>query len=100
MRNDMQALVKAKPEPGLSLQNAPVPEIGPDEVLVKDGKTGICGTDIHIWNWDDWAKKTIPVPMIVGHEYSGEIAEVGASVRGLKPGQRVSGEGHVIGMGS
>ena len=79
MRNDMKALVKAKPEPGLWLQDEPVPEIGPDEVLVKVAKTGICGTDIHIWNWDDWAKKTIPVPMIVGHEYSGEIVEVGAS---------------------
>ena len=96
----MKALVKAKPEPGLSLQNEPVPEIGPDEMLVKVAKTGICGTDIHIWNWDDWAQKTIPVPMIVGHEYAGEIVEVGANVRGLKPGQRVSGEGHVIGMRS
>src|ERR1700741_2133823 len=100
MRNDMQALVKAKAEPGLSLQNEPVPEIGPDEVLVKVAKTGICGTDIHIWNWDDWAKKTIPVPMIVGHEYSGKIVEVESSVRGLEVCQRVSGEGHVIGMRS
>lgn len=100
MRNDMKALVKAKPEPGLSLQNEPVPEIGPDEILVKVAKTGICGTDIHIWNWDDWAQKTIPVPMIVGHEYSGKIVEVGSSVRGLEVGQRVSGEGHVIGMRS
>ncbi len=100
MRNDMQALVKARPEPGLWLRNEPVPEIGPDEILVKVAKTGICGTDIHIWNWDDWAQKTIPVPMIVGHEYAGEVVEVGASVRGLKPGQRVSGEGHVIGMRS
>ena len=77
-----------------------MPEIGPDEVLVKVARTGICGTDIHIWNWDDWARKTIPVPMIVGHEYAGEIVEVGSGVRGLKPGQRVSGEGHVIGMRS
>lgn len=96
----MKALVKAKPEPGLWLQNEPVPEIGADEVLVKVAKTGICGTDIHIWNWDDWAKKTIPVPMIVGHEYAGEVVELGASVRGLKAGQRVSGEGHVIGWRS
>ena len=72
MRNDMKALVKAKSEPGLVLQNEPVPEIGADEILVKVAKTGICGTDIHIWNWDDWARKTIPVPMIVGHEYSGQ----------------------------
>ena len=100
MRNDMKALVKAKAEPGLALQNEPVPEIGPDEILVKVAKTGICGTDIHIWNWDAWAQKTIPVPMIVGHEYSGKIVEVGSSVRGLEVGQRVSGEGHVIGMRS
>jgi threonine 3-dehydrogenase len=100
MRNDMKALVKAKAEPGLWLQDEPVPEVGPDEVLVRVAKTGICGTDIHIWNWDDWARKTIPVPMIVGHEYSGEIVEVGSSVRGLLSGQRVSGEGHVIGMRS
>src|SRR5687768_9387777 len=100
MRNDMKALVKAKPEPGLWLRDEPVPEIGPDEVLVKIAKTGICGTDIHIWNWDDWAQKTIPVPMITGHEYAGKIVEIGAGVRGLKVGQRVSGEGHVIGMRS
>jgi threonine 3-dehydrogenase len=96
----MKALVKARGEPGLWLQNEPVPEIGPDEVLVKVAKTGICGTDTHIWNWDDWARKTIPVPMIIGHEYAGEIVEVGTAVRGLQPGQRVSGEGHVIGMRS
>jgi threonine 3-dehydrogenase len=100
MRNDMKALVKAKPERGLWLEDQPIPEIGPDEVLVKVAKTGICGTDIHIWNWDEWARKTIPVPMIVGHEYAGEIVDVGSGVRGLKPGQRVSGEGHVIGMRS
>jgi threonine 3-dehydrogenase len=100
MRNDMKALVKAKPEPGLWMENQPVPEIGPDEILVKVAKTGICGTDIHIWNWDAWAQKTIPVPMIVGHEYAGEIVEMGAAVRGLSVGQRVSGEGHVIGMRS
>jgi len=100
MRNDMRALVKAKPEPGLWLQHEPVPEIGPDEVLVKVAKTGICGTDIHFWNWDAWAQKTIPVPMIIGHEYAGTIVDVGAAVRGLQPGQRVSGEGHVIGMKS
>jgi threonine 3-dehydrogenase len=100
MSNDMKALVKAKPQPGLWLTDEPVPEIGPDEVLVKVAKTGICGTDIHIWNWDEWARRTIPVPMIVGHEYAGEIVEVGSSVRALKPGQRVTGEGHVTGMKS
>jgi threonine 3-dehydrogenase len=96
----MKALVKEKPEPGLWLEEQPMPEIGPDDVLVRVHKTGICGTDIHIFNWDEWAQKTIPTPMTVGHEYSGEIAEVGANVRRLKVGQRVSGEGHVIGMKS
>jgi len=96
----MKALVKAKSEPGLWLEEQPKPEIGPDDVLVKVRKTGICGTDIHIYNWDEWAQRTIPVPMVVGHEYAGEIAELGSQVRGLKLGQRVSGEGHVIGMRS
>jgi threonine 3-dehydrogenase len=96
----MRALVKEKPEPGLWLKEQPIPEIGADDVLVKVHKTGICGTDVHIFNWDEWAQKTIPTPMTVGHEYSGEIAELGANVRGLKVGQRVSGEGHVIGMRS
>lgn len=96
----MKALVKAKAEPGLWLDERPIPEIGPDDVLIKINKTGICGTDIHIYAWDEWAQRTVPVPMIVGHEYAGEIAEVGANVRNLKIGQRVSGEGHVIGMNS
>ena len=96
----MKALVKAKAEPGLWLEEQPEPRIGPDDVLVKVRKTGICGTDIHIYNWDEWAQRTIPVPMVVGHEYAGEIAELGANVRDLKVGQRVSGEGHVIGMHS
>jgi len=96
----MKALVKAKSEPGLWLEEQPKPEIGPDDVLVKVHKTGICGTDIHIYNWDEWAQRTIPVPMVVGHEYAGEIAELGANVRDLTIGQRVSGEGHVIGMHS
>ena len=100
LRSGMRALVKAKPEPGLWLENESVPKIGPDEVLVKVAKTGICGTDVHIWNWDEWARKTIPVPMIIGHEYAGEIVEVGSAVRGLSVGQRISGEGHVIGMRS
>jgi threonine 3-dehydrogenase len=96
----MKALVKSRREPGLWLEEVPKPEPGPDEVLVKVHKTGICGTDIHIYNWDEWAERTVPAPMVVGHEYAGEIAEVGAQVRGLKVGQRVSGEGHVIGMHS
>ena len=96
----MRALVKAKSEPGIWMEERPIPEIGPEDVLVKVHKTGICGTDIHIYNWDDWAKKTVPVPLVTGHEYSGEIAAIGAEVRNLKVGQRVSGEGHVVGMKS
>ena len=96
----MKALAKQKPEKGIWMIDAPVPEIGPEDVLIKVKKTGICGTDIHIYNWDDWAKKTVPVPMITGHEYAGEIVEVGADVKGLKIGQRVSGEGHIVGMSS
>ncbi|GGF29897.1 L-threonine 3-dehydrogenase [Youhaiella tibetensis] len=96
----MKALVKAKAEPGIWLEDVPVPQIGPDDVLVKVHKTGICGTDIHIYKWDEWAQRTIPVPMTVGHEYCGEIVELGANVRNLSIGQRVSGEGHVIGMKS
>lgn len=96
----MKALVKAHAEPGLWLDERPIPEIGPDDVLIKIHKTGICGTDIHIYAWDEWAQRTVPVPLIVGHEYAGEIAEVGANVRNLRVGQRVSGEGHVIGMNS
>jgi threonine 3-dehydrogenase len=96
----MRALVKATAEPGLLLDERPVPEIGPDEVLIKINKTGICGTDVHIYAWDDWAQRTIPVPMVVGHEYAGVIVEKGANVRGFQIGERVSGEGHVIGMNS
>ena len=96
----MKALVKAKSEPGLTLRDEPTPAPGPEDVLVRVHKTGICGTDIHIYGWDEWARKTIPVPMVVGHEYAGEIVEMGAAVRGLEIGQRVSGEGHVIGMKS
>ena len=97
----MKALVKSRAEPGLWLsESEPTPVPGQDDVLVKVRKTGICGTDIHIYKWDAWAQKTIPVPMVVGHEYAGEIVEVGSHVRNLKVGQRVSGEGHVIGMKS
>jgi threonine 3-dehydrogenase len=96
----MKALVKQKPEPGLWLSDEPIPGIGPDDVLVKVHKTGICGTDLHIFNWDEWAQKTIPTPMTIGHEYAGEIEAIGANVRRLAIGQRVSGEGHVIGMKS
>ena len=96
----MKALVKAKSEPGIWMEDRPIPEIGPEDVLVKVHKTGICGTDIHIYKWDEWAQKTVPVPMITGHEYAGEIAAIGAEVKTLSVGQRVSGEGHVVGMKS
>ena len=93
----MKALVKAKAEAGLWLEERPVPEIGPQDVLIKVRKTGICGTDIHIWNWDDWAQRTVPVPLVTGHEFAGEIVALGAQVQGLALGQRCSGEGHLIG---
>lgn len=96
----MKALVKAEAQPGLWLDDRPIPSIGPDDVLIKINKTGICGTDIHIYAWDEWARRTVPVPMVVGHEYAGEIVELGANVRNLAVGQRVSGEGHVIGLNS
>lgn len=100
MTNQMKALVKAKPETGLWMRHEPVPEIGSEDVLIKIRKTGICGTDIHIWNWDEWAAKTVPVPMITGHEFAGEVVELGRDVHDLKIGQRVSGEGHLIGKQS
>ncbi len=98
--NTMKALEKSHPREGLWQVRAPVPEIGPDEVLVRINKTGICGTDIHIWNWDEWASHTVPVPMITGHEFAGEIVELGRNVTGLNVGQRCSGEGHLIGTDS
>lgn len=91
----MKALLKAHAEPGLWLEDAPVPIPGLHEVLIRIHKTAICGTDVHIYNWDDWAQKTIPVPMIVGHEFAGEIADVGAEVSDFRVGERVSGEGHI-----
>ncbi|QFT58320.1 L-threonine 3-dehydrogenase [Sulfitobacter sp. THAF37] len=100
MSNEMKALSKLHPREGLWLTHAPVPEIGPDDVLIRINKTGICGTDIHIWNWDDWAASTVPVPMITGHEFAGEIVEIGRNVEGLEIGQRCSGEGHLIGKQS
>lgn len=97
----MKALAKVRPEPGLELIEAPIPTPGPEDVLIKIKRTAICGTDIHIWNWDDWAQKTVPTPMITGHEFAGEIVEIGREVdRNLKVGQRVSGEGHIIDMNS
>ncbi|MDB6110625.1 MAG: L-threonine 3-dehydrogenase [Pedosphaera sp.] len=92
----MKALVKSKSEPGLWLEDVPMPEIGLNDVLIKVDRTGICGTDVHIYKWDAWAQKTIPVPMVVGHEFVGEIVEVGSNVKDFFPGDIVSGEGHVV----
>ncbi len=100
MSNEMRALAKTAPASGLEMITAPVPEIGPDEVLIKVNKTGICGTDIHIWNWDEWAQRTVPVPMVTGHEFAGEIVALGRDVADLTVGQRVSGEGHLVGSTS
>ena len=91
----MKALVKSKAEKGIWMQSIPEPTIGPNDVLIEMRKTAICGTDMHIWHWDEWAQRTIPVPMAVGHEYCGEIVDLGSEVRGLKIGDRVSGEGHI-----
>tara|TARA_B100000035_G_scaffold315391_1_gene335745 strand:+ start:25647 stop:26678 length:1032 start_codon:yes stop_codon:yes gene_type:complete len=91
----MKALVKSKAEEGIWLQDMPEPECGNNDVIVKIHKTAICGTDIHIYNWDEWAQKTIPVPMITGHEYAGEIVEVGQNITDLSVGDIVSGEGHI-----
>ena len=92
----MPALVKAAPGEGLSLQDLPVPRVGDSDVLIRVLRTGICGTDVHIYNWDEWAQRTIPVPMVVGHEFVGTIVEVGPHVRDFRVGDIVSGEGHVV----
>lgn len=92
----MRALVKAERAPGLTMQQVPVPEIGPNDVLIRIRTSAICGTDMHIWKWDAWAQKTIPVPMHVGHEYVGVIERVGSAVTGYQVGDRVSGEGHIV----
>ncbi len=91
----MKALAKLERAPGLTLTRVRRPEVGHNDVMIRIRKTAICGTDIHIWKWDDWAQKTIPVPMQVGHEYVGEIVEMGEEVRGFEIGARVSGEGHI-----
>src|SRR5437773_11628874 len=92
----MKALVKAESKPGLWLKDVPVPQVGINDVLIRVEKTGICGTDLHIYKWDAWAQKTIPVPMVVGHEFVGEIVEVGSNVNDFFPGDIVSAEGHVV----
>ena len=92
----MKALVKSRPERGLWLDDVPQPTIGINDVLIRVTHTGICGTDLHIYDWDDWARATIPVPMVIGHEFVGEIVEVGSNVNDFHPGEVVSGEGHVV----
>jgi threonine 3-dehydrogenase len=91
----MKALVKAKPEKGIWMQDVPEPECGHNDVLIKVKKTAICGTDIHIYNWDAWAQEHVPVPLVIGHEFVGEIVKIGQHVTGLRVGDRVAGEGHV-----
>jgi len=92
----MKALVKKERKPGLWLEDVPQPEVGINDVLIHVDRTGICGTDLHIYKWDDWAQRTIPVPMVVGHEFVGEVVEVGSNVNGFFPGEVVSAEGHVV----
>ena len=91
----MKALVKAEAAPGLVMRDEPEPTLGPSDVKIRVKKTAICGTDVHIWNWDEWSAATVPTPMITGHEFCGVIEEIGASVTRYQPGQRVSGEGHI-----
>jgi threonine 3-dehydrogenase len=92
----MKALVKSHREPGIWMVNdAPVPEVGVHDVMIRVVKSAICGTDVHIYNWDEWSQKTVPVPMIVGHEYVGRVERIGAEVEAFRPGERVSGEGHI-----
>jgi len=92
----MKALVKSNAEPGLWLKDVPIPTVGVNDVLIRVKRTGICGTDLHIYHWDAWAQKTISVPLTIGHEFAGEIVEVGANVSDFFPGETVSGEGHVV----
>lgn len=96
MMKTMKAIVKRKPEPGLWIDEVPIPEPGVNDVLVKIMKTAICGTDVHIYNWDAWSQKTIPVPMVIGHEFAGRVERVGANVTDFHPGDIVSGEGHIV----
>ena len=92
----MKALVKREAAPGLWLEEVPVPEIGINDVLIEVLRTGICGTDVHIYNWDTWAQRTVPVPLVIGHEFVGCVVEVGSNVKDFQPGEIVSGEGHVV----
>ena len=91
----MRALVKAERKPGITLQDVKPPDPGPNDLLIRVRKAAICGTDIHIFNWDEWSQKTIPVPMVIGHEFTGEVAAIGSAVTGFHEGERVSAEGHI-----
>ena len=95
IKNTMKSLSKLKREPGIWMVDSPVPEMGHNDLLIKIRKTAICGTDMHIFNWDEWSQQTIPVPMVVGHEYVGEVIGIGQEVAGFAIGDRVSGEGHI-----
>jgi threonine 3-dehydrogenase len=92
----MRALVKRDRGPGLVMTDVPEPEIGINDVLIRVGRTGVCGTDLHIEEWNDWAERTVPVPLVIGHEFVGVVAEVGSNVSDFRPGDLVSGEGHVV----
>jgi threonine 3-dehydrogenase len=92
----MKALVKARAEPGFVLEDVPVPALGRDDVLIRVLRTGLCGTDLHIYEWDGWAQANVPVPLVIGHEFVGEVVEAGSDVQELRPGDLVSGEGHLV----
>ncbi|HOD84311.1 MAG TPA: alcohol dehydrogenase catalytic domain-containing protein, partial [Phycisphaerae bacterium] len=92
----MKALVKSKAEVGLWLEDVPIPEIGINDVMIQVLRTGICGTDLHIYNWDEWSRRTVPVGLVIGHEFTGRVVEVGSNVKDFHPGDIVSGEGHVV----
>ncbi len=96
MTNMMKALVKTKAEEGLWMEEVPLPEVGPSDVLIKVKKSAICGTDVHIWNWDEWASSVMPLSTIAGHEFFGEIVDRGSAAKNYEIGQRVSGEGHIV----
>ena len=92
----MKALVKSRPEQGVWMEDADVPKIGINDVLIKIHKTAICGTDIHIFNWDEWVQKTIKIPMVIGHEFVGTVEKIGGNVHDVEIGELVNGEGHIV----
>ena len=96
MPSTMRCLMKRERAVGLWMERVPVPSVGPNDLLIKIRKTAICGTDLHIYNWDEWSQKTIPVPMVTGHEFVGEVVAFGANVSDFAVGDLVSGEGHVV----